>query len=1184
MTELADASYRILFESNPHPMWVYDLKTLRFLAVNQAAVRHYGYSRRKFLSMTIRDIRPAQDIPRLLKAIESSKPGIQPSGIWRHRRKNGTLIDVEVIGQILMFQGRRAKLILAQDVTERERAVQSIHQSEERFRNLVETTNDVIWETDGRGVYRYVSPQIRSLLGYRAREVLGKTPVDLVAPEEKRRMRAQVSRIISTRKPFRSLQTVFQHKYGRRVIIETSGVPIFGEKGKFSGYRGIDRDVTDRRLAEEQLLMLGKAAESSGEAIFLTDPEGIFTFVNPEFTRLYGYAAEEVLGKVTPQILKSGTMKQKEYENFWRAIGHREVVRKEFVNRRKDGSLLDIEAAVNPIVDEGGITRGYLAIQRDITARRRQEEALLAAEEKFRGLVEQSLVGIYIIQNDRFQYINPTFADIFGYSQEEILALDSTLKVVDPADRSRVEHNIRKRIEGRVKSIRYQFRGIRKGGDRIDVEVNGTVTTFQGKPAVIGTLLDVTQRKRAEKELQRVNRALETITECNQAMVRASGEKELLHEVCDIVVRRGGYRLAWIGYAEAAGGRRIMPVARAGYDRGYVKSLALSAEDSDRGRGPAGRALREGTPFAVQDVETDPSFRLWRSEAVKRRYGSVVGLPLMFKGRTLGVMVIYAEERHAFDATEVHLLNELANDLSYGIVTMRTRSEHNRAMEKIREQAELLDIATDAIIVRAVDGTVTYWNKGAERLYKWSSTEAMGKDLESLLKRDHEPGGGIALQTVLADGAWAGEMEQTTKDDVPVVVESRWTLVRNEAGKPESILIVNTDITAKKRLEAQFMRAQRMEGIGTLAGGIAHDLNNVLAPILMAIEILKTKYPDEQSAQILATIEGSAVRGADMVKQVLTFARGIEGERIVLNPRHLVREMEKIGRETFPKSIHIVGDIPKESWMIRGDATQLHQVLLNLCVNARDAMPTGGTLRIGLEKAVLDAQYARMHPEAKPGQYVVLVVGDSGTGIPAENINKIFEPFFTTKAVGHGTGLGLSTVHTIVRSHGGFTNVYSEVEKGTTFRVYLPAVLSADAGERASLQRSLPAGHGELILVVDDELSIRQITAETLEAYGYRVISAADGTEALAIYARQGGEISLVLTDVLMPFMDGPATIRALRRINPKIKIIAASGLTAHEKNAELPSSQVKAFLTKPYTAQKLLETIRAVLETDRSG
>lgn len=530
------------------------------------------------------------------------------------------------------------------------------------------------------------------------------------------------------------------------------------------------------------------------------------------------------------------------------------------------------------------------------------------------------------------------------------------------------------------------------------------------------------------------------------------------------------------------------------------------------------------------------------------------------------------------DTTIVPFLN--AEGKPYQYVAIRSDiTERKRGEERIQQQAALLDQAQDAILVRDLEQNILFWNKGAEKIYGWTAEEAVGKNVKELLYKESSVQFDEAARAVFRDGEWQGEIRQIRRDGAEIIVESRWTLVRDEKGQPNSILVINTDVTEKKRMESQFLRAQRMESIGTLAGGIAHDLNNVLSPILMAIDMLQLKTTDEASRKWLDVLRTNAERGGNMVRQVLSFARGVEGERVALQPKHLIKEIVKILRETLPKSIEISFQIPQNLWIISADATQIHQVLMNLCVNARDAMPEGGSISIKAENVFVDENYARMHLEAKPGRFVTISVLDTGPGMTAEVQSRIFEPFFTTKEMTKGTGLGLSTALTIVKSHGGFINVYSELHKGSQFTLYLPALDTPGAIDAAILQTDLPLGNGELILVVDDEESIREITRGTLETFGYNVLTASDGTEALALYADKKNDIAVVLTDMVMPFMDGPATIRALQRMNPKVRIIAASGLGVGQHAGEGALEGVSVFLNKPYTAEKLLKTLAQVLK-----
>ncbi|GAA6623172.1 PAS domain S-box protein [Scytonema sp. NUACC26] len=509
-------------------------------------------------------------------------------------------------------------------------------------------------------------------------------------------------------------------------------------------------------------------------------------------------------------------------------------------------------------------------------------------------------------------------------------------------------------------------------------------------------------------------------------------------------------------------------------------------------------------------------------------------------------------------------------------------SDRKQAEQQIREQAALLDVTTDAIFVQDLEYHFLFWNKGAERLYGWDAPEALGKSAAELLYESEETLPQFEdIQTKLVkEGQWQGELQQVTKDGKQIIVESRWTLVLDEVDNPKFILTVSTNITEKKQLEAQFLRTQRLESLGTLASGIAHDFNNILTPILAVAQLLSLKFPnvDENTRQLLKMLEDSSKRGAELVKQILSFSRGTEGSYTVVQIRHLLLDVAQVAQRTFPKSIETQTHIVSDLWTVCADATHLHQVLMNLCVNARDAMPNGGTLCISAENLWMDENYARMYVDARVGSYVVITIADTGTGISPEIIDRIFDPFFTTKDLGQGTGLGLSTAMGIVKRHGGFVNVYSQVGKGSRFKVYLPS--SQVTETPATTDGELFHGHGELILVVDDEATICEIAKTTLESHNYRVLTASDGIETLALYAQYKGKIGVVLIDLMMPGMDGSTTILTLQRMNPQVRIIATSGLMSNWTIAQKKSLRIQEFLPKPFTARILLNILRDVLLT----
>ncbi|HQR05209.1 MAG TPA: PAS domain S-box protein [Gemmatales bacterium] len=502
------------------------------------------------------------------------------------------------------------------------------------------------------------------------------------------------------------------------------------------------------------------------------------------------------------------------------------------------------------------------------------------------------------------------------------------------------------------------------------------------------------------------------------------------------------------------------------------------------------------------------------------------------------------------------------------------RKENDR---KLREQAQLLNNVREAILVTDLQDRINYWNAGAERLYGWSAQEAIGQDCHVLKCCSHPQGLSMdeIHRLIEQEGEWQGELHHDTKDGRRLTVASYWTLIHNEQNKPKSKLMINIDMTERKKLESQFLRAQRLESIGVLAGGIAHDLNNVMTPILMSVKLLRKYVTDEKPRDLLSTAQASVERGIDMVKQLLSFAGGMEGERTQVAISPLIGEVEKMLQHTLSKTIQIETNIDGELWTVKGDKTQLLQVLMNLCVNARDAMPAGGVLTIRAENVVIGGEYSQFHPDAKPGPYVLLDAADTGSGIPPEVLDKIFDPFFTTKGIGKGTGLGLSTALGIVRSHGGFLNVYSEIGKGTRVTVYLPATGVNMAVEDKTEATSSLRGHGELILIVDDEPLIVQTVQAVLQNSGYQTLTAEHGMSALALFSEHHPKVRAALVDMMMPGLDGPAVMQQMREINPQVPIIACSGLRSAERLRTIFAAGAKAFLQKPYSDEQLLSILQ---------
>ncbi len=812
------------------------------------------------------------------------------------------------------------------------------------------------------------------------------------------------------------------------------------------------------------------------------------------------------------------------------------------------------ELTGSPLRDSAGKTIAGVEVIRDITERKRIEEELLKSYRQQNAILNNIPDIAWLKDKEsRFIAVNRPFADACGMNSEELVGrTDLDIWQQELAQRYRADDR-EVMATGRRKQVEEPL--VDKDGKKTWIETIKT-PIYDNKGEIIGTTgisREITERKLMEEKLQRAYDELELrvqertveLVAANNAIQEWTSELEKANES----LQEGEAR-----YRELA--ESVGEVFYA-LDRDLRYTYWNNASEALTGilaKDAVGKSLFELFP----ELKGSKAEKLYKEVLKTQQPQHFVN-----KYRAGGKSLVF--EINAYPS-------------KFGIsIIAKDITERRRAEEKVQEQAALLDKAHDAIAVYDMEHRLIYWNKGAERLYGWTAGEVIGKNHDELLHKEESPQFIEAKKRVIEEGEWTGELHHVTKEGKEIIVESRWTLVHDSKGKPKSILAINTDITAKKNLETQLLRAQRLESIGTLASGITHDINNVLSPIMMSLQLLQEKFPDDESRKLLDILERSTQRGADLVKQVQSFARGVKGERVALQVTRIVSEIRQIIKETFPKSIEFRIDISRELWTIMGDATQLHQVLMNLCVNARDAMPDGGVLGICAENIFIDKNYARMNIEAKVGRYIVITVSDTGTGIPHEIIDRIFDPFFTTKKPGKGTGLGLPTALAIVKSHSGFINVYSEVNRGTTFKVYLPAV-KANIAQEVEEHIKLPAGQGEVILVVDDEAQIREIASLTLETHGYRVLTANDGAEAIAVYAQNNDKIKVVLMDMMMPVMEGAASIRELRKINPEVRIIAVSGLTERNKLARVAITHIHAFLPKPFTSERLLKTIREVI------
>ncbi len=858
------------------------------------------------------------------------------------------------------------------------------------------------------------------------------------------------------------------------------------------------------------------------------EPDQPVVWCNPAFERLTGYTSAEIVGR-NMRLLQGPDTQPATRAALRSAIAAGRACTAVIRNYRKDGSAFWSEVRISPVRDAAGTVTHFIGEQSNVTDREENLRALRDSEARFRAVLEAAPDATLLTDGEgRIILVNERLELLFGYTRAELLG-KSVSRLMPPDLRTAHEAKIAQFTSApraRMMGAGRQLFACRKDGSIFASDISLNAMTMGTEVIVLAAIRDVTERQEAEDRLIASEANFRDLAELAPA---------------GIFRRDTNFRLIF-------GNPTFFAISGlAATETGQDDLLRhLHPDDRAEARSTQDQALREpAPPIELRYLHSDGTIT-WALGRAAPQLGP--------DGRVTGIM---------------------------GTLTDITAIKHAEAA--VREQAALLDLARDAIVERGLDQRVIFWNDGAARLYGWSREEALGKrsadlfvpasELENLDK---------VWENVLRHGEWHGELQLQARDGRKLVVQSSWTLVRDAAGQPKAALSIDTDLTERRALELQMFRSQRMESVGTMAGGIAHDLNNVLQPILLSVAFLKSGVTDPQQLAMLDLLSSSAQRGADLIRQVLTFARGAEGERVPVHLAGIVQDAIRVVRETCPKNITVSTEWAEGIWKVSADATQLHQVAMNLCLNAADAMPNGGTITVSVENTEIDEQFARMHLDAVAGSYVTLCVSDTGTGMSAEVLDRIFEPFFTTKGAEKGTGLGLSTVHAIVKAHGGFVRVYSEPGVGTTFSVYLPATgdtsISAEATAEHRVHLAEVAGRGELILVVDDEEAIREVTRMTLEKYGYGVLTAADGVQALALFADAGSEIDAVLTDILMPALGGDVLIDVVRRLDPAVKVIAMSGLAHDTRGPANAASARVPFLHKPYTAEQLLDALAKLL------
>ena len=890
--------------------------------------------------------------------------------------------------------------------------------------------------------------------------------------------------------------------------------------------------LQERKRAEAALefknIILSTQQETSLDGILVLDENGEIISFNRRFVDIWGVPLDIAESKADEQVLQSVMDKLVNPEEFVGKLeqlyeDQDETSRDEIA--LKDGRTIDRYSA--PMLGEGGKHYGRVWYFRDITARKRAEEKLLGFSSRQEAILAAVPDIIMEVDNHKvYIWANQAGIVFFG---KDVIGKEAAFYF---EGEQATYPSVRPLFEGRQNAIYVESWQRRKDGEKrllawqcqVLKDEKGNVT------GALSSAHDITERKRAEEALREKEEWFRTVFE------NASDGLFFLSTSSEIVSVNESF------------------AAMHGYSIAEILKMNLKELDTPETKRLSPERMRRVLAGENLTFEVDHH----------HKNGHLFPLEVTANMVTLG--------------GEKYVL------ASHRDITERKRAEEalRTSQERLRQIFEASPNVTSVFRMEGPDLQRTWVSPNLERLFGYTVEEALQPHWwsahvhpEDLARVISESGRIPAHEHVVH------EYRFLRRDGGVVWIHDELQLLRDAAGQPYEVVGAWTDITKRKELETHLLRTQRLESVGRLASGIAHDLNNILAPMLMVPPLLREAIQDPELRNMLDMVETNAQRGSDIIKQLLTFGRGLEGERMPVQLRTLVTDMSGIIRETFHKNITTRRETPPETWLVNGDATQLHQVLMNLCVNARDAMPEGGTLTLKLENHELDESFARMTPGARPGRYVCLSVTDTGEGIAPEHLDKIYDPFFTTKELGKGTGLGLSTVLGIVQSHGGFIQVHSQPGRGTQFKAYLPASETTEAQPASQANQPLPQGGGELVLVVDDEKSVRQVTRKLLERNGYRVIEATEGADGITQYVAHQQEVQVVVTDLAMPVMDGPAFIRVLRRLNPQVRVIAVSG---YQSKSRLPADlgvPGEAHLSKPFTGAILLQTLQRVLHPE---
>jgi PAS domain S-box-containing protein len=1076
------------------------------------------------------------------------------------------------------------------NITERKRAEEDLRESEERFRSLYENSTIGLYRTSPDGKIILGNPTLVKMLGYSSFEELAARNLEQDGFEPSYERKKFIEQI-ELNGEVKGLESAWTHKDGSIIYIRESARAIRDTNGRTLYYDGSVEDITERKLAENAFIrernLLNALMDTIPDHIYFKDINSRFLRVNKSHAEGFGLRdPKQAEGKTDFDFFTEEHARPAyEIEQEIIKTGH-PVVGLEEKETWPDGRRTWVSTTKIPLYDNNGKITGTFGVSRDITANKLMEEDLRKNEERFRKIFEESQLGVVTLTPEfRFEKVNPAFCNMLGYTEKELSSM-SFADITHPDDVGKDFESLKKLGLGEIPFYKAEKRYLRKTGEVVwgNIAISCIRSTDGTLLYHMGMIENITERKRKEQEIIRLSRLYAVLSNINELIVREGDRQTLLNEVCNVAVREGEFQMSWIGIVDAETDS-FQPVASAGKANGYLEHLHTSIVQIMAGREPLWRTLFDGQIVICNDIEHDDRLISLRDKTLALGYRSLAAFPLDVDDELIGVVNFYSSEKDFFNEEEIELLEELAMDVSYALHSLELEDKRTQAEKEMRESenkySRIFENVQDVYYETSIDGTILEISPSIGTISKkqYNRNELIGKSINDFYLNAEER---KAFLSAIQERGSVTDYEIMLKNrdgsHIPSSISAK--LQFDAQGSPEKIIGSIRDITDRKLYQNQLMQTQKVQSIGTLAGGIAHDFNNILGIILAFTSVLeRSEGNKEKTSKSTAAITQAVNRGAALVRQILTFARQTGVSMKPMRIPDLIRELVAMLKETFPEVIEFQTSIGKNIPIINADQTQMHQVLLNLCVNARDAMPKGGT--IGIEvKTVASDTLVQQFPKVESGRYISVRVSDTGVGMDEATKSRIFDPFFTTKEKGKGTGLGLSVVHGVIEEHHGFISVDSKVGKGTTFYLYLPVPQEEKKiGEGEKVKTEAMQSGSETILFAEDEQLLREIVQSTLESMGYKVIVAGNGKEAVDIYKKHFKSIGLVLTDVGLPKLLGTDVFAMMKEINPDVKVVFASGFMSLETKSELLREGAKGFILKPYNLNEVLQIVREVLD-----